>query len=213
MRAWVWALVGFLGLGSTALLVLYLGQPGAKGGSAASRDLPVLGQLPEFSLVERGGEKIELADLRGKVWVANFVFTNCTGPCPLLSAQMQSLQGPTVGLPNVRLVSISVDPDRDTPEALSAYADRFGADPDRWMFLTGHRHAVYGLIREGFKLGVQAAGGEHREHSEAGQILHSLRFALVDTRGRLRRYYDGTDPQLGDRLLPDVKRLAEEGIE
>ena len=178
-----------------------------------SRDLPVLDQLPEFSLVERGGEKIGLADLRGKVWVANFVFTNCTGPCPLLSAQMQSLQEPTKGLPNVRLVSISVDPDRDTPEVLSAYAGRFGADPDRWLFLTGHRHAVYGLIREGFKLGLQAAGEGHDGHSEASQILHSLRFALVDVRGRLRGYYDGTDPQLGDRMLPDVKRLTEEGME
>ena len=101
--------------------------------------MEVLGKLSDFSLVERSGEALGLADLKGKVWLAGFVFTHCAGPCPLISAQMSALQRPLAEFEDVRLVSLSVDPERDTPAVLSDYARRYEADPDRWLFLTGKK--------------------------------------------------------------------------
>ncbi len=171
---------------------------------AQSRLLPVLGNVPEFVLVERSGSDVRLSDLLGRVWVADFIFTHCAGPCPLLSAQMQALQAPLRGVPDVRLVSFSVDPERDTPGVLSEYADRYQADEDRWLFLTGEKARVYSVIREGFQLAV----GGVEEGTD--QIMHSLRFALVDRKGRVRSYYDGTDPGLLEKLLPELKMLLKE---
>ena len=180
-------------------------------------------QLPDFSFTERSERAVSLQDLAGQVWVANFVFTHCTGPCPLLSAQMQGLQTEVGDLEGTRLVSFSVDPDRDTPEVLRAYADGFEAHPEKWLFLTGVRHAMYDLIRNGFKLGVQGPAMDHKAHSgsdrmpatgqvsEPGQILHTLRFALVDREGRVRGYYDGTDPSLSEKLGAAVRQLLSEG--
>lgn len=202
------------GVGLASLYVL---------GPTPDVELPVLMRLPDFSLTERSGRAVSLQDLAGQVWVANFVFTHCTGPCPLLSAQMQGLQAEVRDLEGVRLVSFSVDPDRDTPEVLRAYADGFEAHPEKWLFLTGMRHVMYDLIRNGFKLGVQGPATDHKAHpgsdrmpatgqvSEPGQILHTLRFALVDREGRVRGYYDGTDPSLSEKLGSAVRQLLSEG--
>jgi protein SCO1/2 len=170
----------------------------------AQSRLPVLGNVPDFMLVERSGTDVALSDLLGRVWVADFIFTHCAGPCPLLSAQMQALQAPLKEMPDARLVSFSVDPERDTPGALSEYADRYLADEDRWLFLTGDKARVYSVIREGFQLGV----GGVEEGTD--QIMHSLRFALVDKKGRVRAYFDGTDPGLPKKLLPELRMLLKE---
>ncbi len=112
------------------------------------------GALPEFSLTERNGRQVTLADLRGKVWIANFIYTHCTDTCPLQSARMARLQADLAAEVDLRLVSITVDPEADTPEVLAEYATRFGADPDRWLFLTGGKKALYALALEGFRLSV-----------------------------------------------------------
>jgi protein SCO1/2 len=172
----------------------------------ASEVLPVLSFVPNFNLVERSGSAISLSDLSGKVWVADFIFTHCAGPCPLLSLQMGALQEPLKELEDVRLVSISVDPERDTPEVLEAYSRRYNADPEKWLFLTGEKADIYQLIRKGFQVTVDNTP----EDEASDQIMHSLRFALVDRKGQVRAYYTGSDSDLADRLVPDVKRLLQE---
>src|SRR5262245_44198000 len=122
-----------------------------------------LGEVTDFALTERTGATVQRADLLGKVWVAAFGFTRCTGPCPQVSGTMARLQAELAGQPDVRLVSFSVDPDHDTPEVLRQYAERFGADPQRWLFLTGPRDDLYRLIQESFHLAVQQSEGEARK--------------------------------------------------
>lgn len=117
--------------------------------------LPRLGAVPDFALVERSGRQVSLVELRGRVWVADFIYTTCTDTCPLQTARMAALQPPFAGEPDFRQVSISVDPTHDTPPVLAAYAARFQADAARWLFLTGTPPAVYALVRDGFRLEVE----------------------------------------------------------
>lgn len=167
---------------------------------------PQLGEVPEFSLTERSGRTVRRADLDGRPWVADFIFTRCTGMCPALSTQMRELRrrAAEAGL-TARFVSLSVDPIHDTPAVLRDYAERFAAGDD-WLFLTGERDALYALIGGGFKLSVAerspdavAPGGE--------LIAHSDRFVLVDGAGRIRGYYHGTDAAMSDQLLRDLAAL------
>jgi protein SCO1/2 len=171
--------------------------------------LKVFGTVPDFSLIERNGRRVELLDLMGKVWIANFFYTHCPDTCPVQSAQMARLQGDFVAEGDLRLVSITVDPERDTREVLSNYANRYGADPDRWLFLTGKKEAIYRLAQEGFRLSVvdpEEKKGTH--HGETGkQFIHSSRFVLVDLQARIRGYYPGTDEDALQRLRKDVRTL------
>jgi protein SCO1/2 len=171
------------------------------GPSAA--DLPVLGTVPAFTLTAGDGRPMSADDLRGQVWIADFIFTRCPSQCPMLTANMAKVQKALPADPAgvVRLVSFSVDPAYDTPEVLRAYAERFGADTTRWAFLTGDRQALYTLIREGFHLAVgEEAGSE-------GMITHSDRFILVDRDLRIRGYYSGSDTEAQARLVRDAAAL------
>jgi cytochrome oxidase Cu insertion factor (SCO1/SenC/PrrC family) len=120
----------------------------------SSGRLPVYGSLPDFALTDQRGRPVRRADLQWKVWVASFIFTNCPDECPLMTAELAQLQSDLASIPDLRFVSISVDPERDTPALLSQYADRFNADPERWLFLTGDKWAIYRLAREGFRVGI-----------------------------------------------------------
>jgi protein SCO1/2 len=166
--------------------------------------LAVFGSLPEFELVERDGSAVTLDDLRGKVWVADFVFTRCAGPCPLLSSKMSRLQDAVRELNDVRLVSFSVDPERDTPEVLTEYARRYAAEENRWLFLTGPKLPLYRLVGEGFLLAVDDGG------PDAGLITHSTRLVLIDRQGRIRGYYDGAEPGTVEQILPGIRTLLSE---
>jgi cytochrome oxidase Cu insertion factor (SCO1/SenC/PrrC family) len=116
--------------------------------------LRVFGTVPAFSLMERSGRRVTPADLQGKIWIANFIYTHCTETCPLQTAKMAQLQADLTAETDIRLISITVDPVQDTPEVLAEYAARFGADRDRWLFLTGEKRAIYTLAQEGFRLSV-----------------------------------------------------------
>jgi cytochrome oxidase Cu insertion factor (SCO1/SenC/PrrC family) len=117
--------------------------------------LQVFGDLPDFSLIERDRRQVTRADLRGKVWIANFIYTTCTDTCPLQSARLAALQRDLAAERDVRFLSITVDPRRDTPVVLAKYASRYEADRERWWFLTGDKQAIYRLIQEGFRLSVE----------------------------------------------------------
>jgi cytochrome oxidase Cu insertion factor (SCO1/SenC/PrrC family) len=123
--------------------------------------------VPDFALTNQHGQLVRRADLEGKIWIVSLIFTNCPEECPLMTAEMARLQSDLADMADVRLVSISVDPERDTPPILAQYADRFDADPQRWYFLTGDKRAIYRLAREGFRLGiVDPTDQSHRSPAE-----------------------------------------------
>jgi protein SCO1/2 len=180
--------------------IAHLDTPFGIGARVESKN-PVLGVVPDFSLTECRGGVVRRADLIGDWWVASFIFTRCTTSCPVAVRELSKLQS---DLPaQVRLVSFSVDPEYDSPEVLSAYAERSGADLGRWLFLTGEKTSIYRSIREGFRLAVQ----ENENPLPGFEVAHTPRFALVDPKGRIRGYYDSSDPDDLVRLRGDVARL------
>lgn len=171
--------------------------------------LEKLRPLPDFELTERSDRPLRLAHLKGKVWLADFIYTTCPGPCPMLTSRFAALQKDALGLPDVRFVSISTDPEKDTPEVLRQYAEHFQAVPEKWLFLTGEKPKVHGLIQNGFTLAVLEQPGQPEP------IVHSTKIALVDKAGVIRKYYDGTDatPEANEEILRDIRRLLRERSE
>jgi cytochrome oxidase Cu insertion factor (SCO1/SenC/PrrC family)/uncharacterized membrane protein YozB (DUF420 family) len=168
-----------------------------------------LGEVQDFSLTERSGRTVTRQDLLGKVWVADFIFTRCTSTCPQISHTMQRLQEQTAGQGDVLLVSFSVDPKHDTPAVLQEYADkRCHADPERWLFLTGDRDAVYALIQKSFLQGVQETEGP--EYRPGNEVTHSSRLALVDQAGHIRGFFDGREVDEEGNPVDDLPRLERE---
>jgi protein SCO1/2 len=162
--------------------------------------LDVIGEVPDFVLTAETGKEFDSAKrLRGNIWVADFIFTNCQGPCPRMTSQMRQVQAATGGQSDVKLVSITVDPERDTPDVLAAYARRHHADPSRWSFLTGTEADLHRLKREVFLLG-----------NVDGELNHSTRFVLVDRQSRIRAYYDTSEPGSIKKLIADIERLRSE---
>lgn len=166
------------------------------------------GAIADFALTERSEKKVELADLKGKVWVASFIFTSCAGPCSHISGSMAKLQHDLADLDNFRLVSFTVFPDYDTPKVLRAYATRYSADPDQWLFLTGPREKIYELIISSFKVGVERT--PNAESKPGNEVTHSTKLVLVDRRGRHRGFFEGTDPAALEKLESRVKALLKE---
>ena len=167
----------------------------------ASNTLPKEGVVPPFQLIDQDGQSYGSQQLQGKIWIADFVYSTCPGPCPMISSRMSETQKPLRDS-DVKLVSFTVDPEHDTPAVLRDYAARLEAQPGRWHFLTGDKGVIYRLARDGFKLAT-AAGGE------AGPI-HSTRMVLVDRSGIIRGYYDATDADAITRLLADTNHLLRE---
>jgi len=163
-------------------------------------DLLVYGSIPDFILIDSDARPFSGVALRNKVWIANFIFTSCAGTCPAMSAKMRKLQD---GLPaEIHLVSFTVDPARDTPQVLAAYAKQYAAEPSRWHFVTGEKAALYKLSIEGFKLAVDDTMG-----AEVEPITHSTRFVLVDRMGQIRGFYSGMEEQDLSRLAADARTL------
>lgn len=166
-------------------------------------DLPKLFPVPNTALVDERGQRVQLDSLKGSVAVYNFIFTHCTGTCPIMTNNMRALTPLVDDDAPVRFVSISVDPARDTPQVLAQYAARTRNDP-RWTFLTGDRDAIVDLSVKGFKLtaGDPMPGGE--------PLLHSSKFAVADKEGVIRGYYDGTDGSVTKEVARAVEVLLDE---
>ena len=162
--------------------------------------LPNYGTVPPFQLTDQDGQPFGLERLLGKIWIADFIYTTCPGPCPMISSRMSETQKP-LRETDVKLVSFSVDPQHDTPEVLRGYAQRLSAQPGRWEFLTGDKGTIDRLSRDGFKLAI--ADG-------AAGPIHSTRVILVDRKGVIRGYYDATDADAVTRLLADTNHLLRE---
>jgi protein SCO1/2 len=164
--------------------------------------------VPLFSFIERSGQKVERVGFLGRIWVVDLIYTHCPDTCPLQSAEMARLQAELVNETDIRLVSITVDPARDTLAVLSRYAKRFGADPKRWLFLTGEKEAIYRFVQEGLRLPVMDPRSRARGAGGRGvTLLHSSRFVLVDREARIRGYYESSDMESLRQLREDVKTL------
>jgi protein SCO1/2 len=220
------------GLVAAPRLLSYARGPGS--GETTLETLDVYGQVPAFSLVERSGRRIGPAALRGQVWMANFIYTKCTETCPTQSLEVARLQAEFADASDLRFLSITVDPQHDTREVLAAYAERYRADPERWLFLTGDKREIYCLAR-GLNLGVvdpadpsppacggvaAAPGGAMRawltpaaawaSHGSEGLIIHSARLVLVDRVGRVRAYHLAGDEASLERLRANLRTLLAE---
>lgn len=161
--------------------------------------LPVIGKIPAFSFIDSHGDEINRRNLDGKVWVADFIFTTCTMACPVMTGNMNIVHKEFRNNNDVRIVSISVYPEYDTPEVLAEYASRYDANTDRWHFLTGPEEDVKKLIKNGFKMG---------DYEDI--IFHSERFALVDKKGQIRGYYSGMQTDDMKNLKKDINILLAE---
>jgi protein SCO1 len=205
----------WLGLGLTGTLLLlgvWLGT--LKLRAALGKPLPVIGTVGDFALTNQAGVAVSLADLRGHVWIADIIFTRCAGPCLTMSRQMKDLQVALPGTSHARLVSLTTDPDFDTPAVLKKYSERFDADPGRWWFLTGLKKEIAALATDSLKLTAIEKKAEERE-SPADLFIHSTIFVVVDKQCRLRGVFETTGDDLQPQrvrkeLLAAVRRLEHE---
>ncbi len=162
-------------------------------------ELPEIGMVPEFEFVNSEQEMITLNNLKGKVWVADFIFTTCTMACPMMTGNMNIIHKKYKKNDDVRLVSISVYPEYDTPEVLTKYASQYDANTSRWYFLTGEESTVKRVIKDGFKIG---------DYEDI--IFHSEKFALVDKKGMIRAYYNGMKTEDMKKLKKDINILLKQ---
>jgi protein SCO1/2 len=138
-------------------------------------------------------------ELNGKVWIVDFIYTNCPAECPRMSSRMHQMEDRTKGQMNVHLLSVSVDPDRDTPAVMREFAGRYGAPNDRWHFVTGDESSVHLLAYQTFHVG-----------DVLGKIEHSTKFALLDKRRTVRGYYSSFSQEELSKMLTDIDVLRKE---
>jgi protein SCO1/2 len=169
--------------------------------SLARREFPSLFPTPAFEFTDQNGRALKQSDLLGNVWIADFVFTHCAGPCPIMTSKLADVQK-QVARRDVKLVSFSVDPERDTPAVLKEYAQRFGADESRWSFLTGEKDKIYATAAAMKITAVPA--------TKDAPIIHSELFLLVNRRGDVVGIYHSNDDSEMKKLVADATDLAEQ---
>lgn len=204
----------FIGLALLSVLTaILMGLFIVKKQQAASATAPnPLIQLPRFNLTDKNGKSFSSEQLIGKVWIANFVFTRCQGPCPMITLQMAKTENKlkqTADWDQIRLVSFTVDPDYDTPKVLSEHSQRASVATPNWIWLTGERAPMWNLINNGFKVmvGTNDIVGDDPGH---GLITHSTKFILVDRKLRTRGYYNALDADDITRLYKDLQIVLDE---
>lgn len=180
--------------------------------SRQSTELPVFGGMPTFQLKDQEGNAFTPEKLKGKVCLVNFVFTSCGMTCPMLTRRMKGVQDQLLEkysekiLDQARIVSFSVDPERDTPERLASYAKEYGANPRLWVFLTGPLNEVTRAVVSGFKISMGKQPVETMGEAEIFEVVHGEKFVLMDSRGTIRGYYDSDRAGI-KRMLADFDLL------
>jgi protein SCO1 len=198
----VWSLLGLVLIGITVATGWKFYQ------DREEKLMPKYGSVMDFEFMERSGTPMGKKKLHGKVWISDFIFTRCGGPCPRMSQQMAGLQDELKSLGNLRFVSFTVDPKHDTPEVLRDYAARYQAT-DRWFFLTGDEKQIHQFARESFRVAVQREVKDQHYGDES--FLHSTYFLLIDRKGFIRGYYESANPEAMEQLKKDATRLATAG--
>jgi protein SCO1 len=201
-KKWFWW--GLLGVALIGMGGIFIWDSVYRKG--AQPPLPILGRVDDFTLQDQNDRPLSRQDLMGKAWVADFIYTTCPDQCPMMSRSMQVIQGMVPKKAPVALVSISVDPQTDTPDTLNRYSKKFHSEPGRWHFLTGSQDAILALIRS-FKLPTPV------RTPKKNVIDHSNQLVLVDARSRIRGYYDGTREEDVQRLIKEVSQLAEDTVQ
>ncbi len=161
-------------------------------------------ELPDFELVTQSGAAFSKSSMLGKIWIVDFFYTSCPGPCPALTSRLSGMHQAFSSDAGVGFLSVSGDPQKDSPEVLSVYAQRFKAD-ERWVFLTGEKSRVYALANEGFKMSMKEMPGEQ------DSVSHSTRLVLVDKEGWVRGFYEGIgedSTEVTARLEADIRKLS-----
>jgi len=171
------------------------------------RPLDVIGTVPNFTLTNQFVQTLSLSNLLGQVWVADVIFTRCPVSCERMTQRMLALQKDLPARWPVQFVSITADPLRDPPEVLKRYAERHGVEQKRWHFLTGLKHDVYALSVGGLKFAVL---DNDNKTTPDDLFVHSTKFVLVDKRGKIRGYFEGTEEEERKQLLLAIKKLARE---
>ncbi|HEU6447016.1 MAG TPA: SCO family protein [Verrucomicrobiae bacterium] len=196
-------LMGFLGLAYLLAIAEFRQQ---------QKPLPVLGQVTDFSLTNQDAKLVTLADLTNRVWVADIIFTRCAGPCPRMTAQMKSVQEKLPSDSSAKLVTLTTDPDYDSSEIMKRYGERFGADFNRWMFLTGTKAQIANLAAGSLKLSAEAKPSGQQQDS-ADLFIHTTIFVVVDKHAQLRGIFqtggDNVDwtNAVEPQLLATIRRL------
>jgi protein SCO1 len=180
-------------------------------GRARQKALPVIDQVADFTLTNQEGNVTTLADLSNHVWIADIIFTRCAGNCPIMSTQMKSLQDALPSTSQAKLVTLTTDPDYDTPSILNRYGERYGADFQRWTFLTGDKGELAGLATGSLKLGSTPVSPPDRTNS-VNLFVHSTIFVVVDKQARLRGSFqtEGQDvdwAKIQPQIIATVKEL------
>ena len=179
------------------------------------RALPVFGQIADFTLTNQNGQVATLAGLTNHVWVADIIFTRCAGPCPRMTGQMKSLQDLLPQNSGAKLVTLTTDPDFDTPPVMKRYGERFNADFNRWTFLTGPKKEIAALAAGSLKLSAMPVRPEEQKDS-ADLFIHTTIFVIVDKRAQLRGIFEtggeGVDwtNTVRPKLLATVRQLEGE---
>jgi protein SCO1/2 len=171
---------------------------------------PVLGEVSDFSLIDQNNKPVRLSDLRGSVLITNFVFTSCPDTCPLLTKQMAKIQSRLMGVgPVVKLLSISVDPQNDTPQVLKDFATKYRVNEKIWSFLTGPLEEIENAVIKGFKVAFENPGSSDKGQSlSLMQITHGEHFVIVDQQGRIRGYKHARTEEEVNEIIRTVALLA-----
>ena len=190
-RSVEWAVWGGIAFVILAIVAAYVRERQR----TPSENLRVIAQVADFTLTNQLDRSVRLADLRGQVWVTDIIFTRCPGPCATMTKRMGELQAELPRNAPVKLISLTTDPEHDTPRALAAYSQRFGADSNRWHFLTGPKPELVKLAVNSLKLTVLDKE-EAKRASPNDLFIHSTYFAVVDKQGRLRAVFESLDTVL-----------------